>query len=391
MRIRANRSAHPRRNRRRVPGFDMLESRALLTSYYVSTSGNDSNPGTLNQPFRTIQKGLDSAAHPGDSVIVRGGVYTGNVTFSHSGNASGYITLSSYPGETAILDGSSGGAYMIQVPDNVSYIKIVGLELRNFNCNVSTTGGSERDRSAAIVIRDGCSYIDILDNTIDNTYGTHAQAISARSYSASAPITHLLIDGNRLYDINEGDGEAVSIGGAVDGWQFSNNDVSTWGGNIALDPQGGPNSSIPVDAQPRDGLVSNNDFHDTTSGAAIYIDGAELTTVESNIFKNVSVAMSVTVEHPTMTAQYNIFQNNIAINSKNAFYSYEYPDTSGRVYDNEFLNNIIYGSDGSGSDAISLEGQFNVVVQGNIIDNAGGIYLSNCPNAQVDDNQIKNT
>ena len=210
---------------------------------------------------------------------MRGGVYTENVKFSHSGSASGYITLSSYPGETAILDGSSGGAYMIQVPDNVSYIKIVGLELRNFNCNVSTTGGSERDRSAAIMIRDGCSYIDILDNTIDNTYGTHAQAISARSYSASAPITHLLIDGNRLYDINEGDGEAVSIGGAVDGWQFSNNDVSTWGGNIALDPQGGPNSSIPVDAQPRDGLVSNNDFHDTTSGAAIYIDGAELTTV----------------------------------------------------------------------------------------------------------------
>ena len=390
MRIRANRSAHPRRNRRQVPGFDMLESRALLTSYYVSTSGNDSNPGTLNQPFRTIQKGLDSAAHPGDSVIVRGGVYTGNVTFSHSGSASGYITLSSYPGETAILDGSSGGAYMIQVPDNVSYIKIVGLELRNFNCNVSTTGGSERDRSAAIMIRDGCSYIDILDNTIDNTYGTHAQAISARSYSASAPITHLLIDGNRLYDINEGDGEAVSIGGAVDGWQFSNNDVSTWGGNIALDPQGGPNSSIPVDAQPRDGLVSNNDFHDTTSGAAIYIDGAELTTVESNIFKNVSIAVSVTAEHPGMTAQYNIFQNNIVINSKSAFYSYEYPGTSGQVSDNEFLNNTIYGSDGSGSYAICLFGQFNVVVQGNTFAiNAGGIYLSNSPNAQVDNNPVR--
>ncbi|MBV8318391.1 MAG: DUF1565 domain-containing protein, partial [Planctomycetaceae bacterium] len=130
-----------------------------MTSYYVSTLGNDSNPGTLNQPFRTIQKGLDSAAHPGDSVIVRGGVYTENVKFSHSGSASGYITLSSYNGETAILDGSSGGAYMIQVPDNVSYIKIVGLELRNFNCNVSTTDDGELDRSAAIMIRDGCSYI----------------------------------------------------------------------------------------------------------------------------------------------------------------------------------------------------------------------------------------
>src|SRR3712207_1569910 len=33
-----------------------LESRVLLSSYYVSTSGSDSNAGTLAKPFRTIQR-----------------------------------------------------------------------------------------------------------------------------------------------------------------------------------------------------------------------------------------------------------------------------------------------------------------------------------------------
>ena len=47
---------------------------AYATTYYVATTGNDANPGTQAQPFRTIQKGVSAAAN-GDTVRVASGTY----------------------------------------------------------------------------------------------------------------------------------------------------------------------------------------------------------------------------------------------------------------------------------------------------------------------------
>jgi hypothetical protein len=41
-----------------------LEDRRLLVTYVVATTGNDANPGTLDQPLATIQRGLALAAQP---------------------------------------------------------------------------------------------------------------------------------------------------------------------------------------------------------------------------------------------------------------------------------------------------------------------------------------
>jgi hypothetical protein len=40
-----------------------------ITTYYVATNGLDANPGTIGSPFRTIQKGVNSAV-AGDLVKV---------------------------------------------------------------------------------------------------------------------------------------------------------------------------------------------------------------------------------------------------------------------------------------------------------------------------------
>ena len=42
--------------------------------YYVSPSGNDSNPGTFSLPWKTINKAARSVI-PGDIVYIRGGTY----------------------------------------------------------------------------------------------------------------------------------------------------------------------------------------------------------------------------------------------------------------------------------------------------------------------------
>ena len=60
-----------------------LESRFLLSSFYVSTGGNDSNSGSLARPFRTIQRAANVAGS-GDTVFVRGGTYRETVRPSRS-------------------------------------------------------------------------------------------------------------------------------------------------------------------------------------------------------------------------------------------------------------------------------------------------------------------
>jgi len=64
---------------------------SIGNAYYVSTSGSDANPGTESQPFRTIQKAVDTVG-AGDTIYVNAGTYSEAVTITKSGNPSNYIT-----------------------------------------------------------------------------------------------------------------------------------------------------------------------------------------------------------------------------------------------------------------------------------------------------------
>src|SRR5207237_4857035 len=45
-------------------------------TYYVASTGSDSNPGSQSLPFRQIRRGV-SAASPGDTILVADGSYLG--------------------------------------------------------------------------------------------------------------------------------------------------------------------------------------------------------------------------------------------------------------------------------------------------------------------------
>ncbi len=99
---RARRAADPRRA---VAAAESLEGRTLLSAWYVSTAGTDANPGSLAQPFRTIQQAA-TLAQPGDTVFIRGGNYRETVTPAHSGTAAAHITYTAYNGENVVIDGA---------------------------------------------------------------------------------------------------------------------------------------------------------------------------------------------------------------------------------------------------------------------------------------------
>ena len=66
------------------------------TSYYVALTGNNSNPGVIDQPFRTIKYAV-SKVNPGDNIYVRGGDYRENFPGWDYGYIDGIQGTSSNP------------------------------------------------------------------------------------------------------------------------------------------------------------------------------------------------------------------------------------------------------------------------------------------------------
>jgi len=89
----------------------MCEVGRAGTTYYVAPNGSDKNPGTSEQPFATIQKAADTV-RPGDTVIVRDGIYTGPagqwaniVHLNQGGTADQPIVFKAEHKWGAVLDG----------------------------------------------------------------------------------------------------------------------------------------------------------------------------------------------------------------------------------------------------------------------------------------------
>lgn len=69
-------------------------------SIYVSPQGNDSDPGTVGSPVRTLERGL-ALASAGGTVVLRAGTYHESVVLKKK------VTIQNHPGEIVWLDGSS--------------------------------------------------------------------------------------------------------------------------------------------------------------------------------------------------------------------------------------------------------------------------------------------
>jgi MYXO-CTERM domain-containing protein len=83
---------------------------AQAEDLYVAPDGSDSNPGTLDAPFASVDR-AQSAAAPGDTVYLRGGVYRFSgtqaavgVSLTKSGQSGKPIRYFAQPGEIPIFD-----------------------------------------------------------------------------------------------------------------------------------------------------------------------------------------------------------------------------------------------------------------------------------------------
>jgi len=114
---------------------------ASSATYCVAPSGQDTNPGTAERPFRTIQKAAD-VVKPGDKVIVRAGVYPESVVIKTSGEAGKPIVFEGERGAKGewktIVDRSqpvTKWAAALEIAPGV--FKAVGLDFNPFSMTVN--------------------------------------------------------------------------------------------------------------------------------------------------------------------------------------------------------------------------------------------------------------
>src|SRR5262245_26166477 len=79
--------------------------RSEANTYYVDKNGSDSNPGTEDQPFQTLDRGR-WALMPGDTLYVKDGTYSGSLAFFGTPSGTSWnnpVTIAAYPGHSPVI------------------------------------------------------------------------------------------------------------------------------------------------------------------------------------------------------------------------------------------------------------------------------------------------
>jgi hypothetical protein len=378
-------------------------------SFYVSTTGNDANPGTQTAPWRTIQHAADTA-RAGSTVNVRGGIYEELVSINVSGNASdGFITFKSYPDETSFLDAEhftpSGRSGVLTI-HNQSYVRIEGFEIRNFRT------AEHRLAPLGISVTGAGSHIELLNNNVHHIEqnfdgrdapgrGGNGFGIAVYGTDAKTPITDLIIDGNEVHHLKTGSSESLVVNGNVTNFRITHNVVHD-NNNIGIDVIGFERTAPdPAVDQARDGVVSGNLVYNITSRGnpayrndessdGIYVDGGTRILIEQNVIHDVDFGIELASEHKDRATSYITARNNLIYHCHTAGVSIGgYAPERGHTDHCTVVNNTLCDNDTSRTGSGEFQMQWNMMdnIFANNIVYAGPRCLITLNKAQVDKSQ----
>jgi len=379
------------------------------SSFYVATTGSDSNPGTQSAPWRTVQHAADTA-RAGSIVNVRGGIYEELVNINASGNASGgFITLRSYPGETAVLDATRftpTGRQAVLTIHNQSYVRIEGFEIRNFRTAI------HRLSPLGISVMGSGSHIELLKNNVHHIeqtfdgrdapgHGDNGFGIAVYGTDAKMPITDLIIDGNEVHHLKTGSSESLVVNGNVTNFRITHNVVHD-NNNIGIDVIGFERTAPdPAVDQARDGMVSGNlvynihsrgnpAYQNEENSDGIYVDGGTRILIEQNVIHDDDFGIELASEHKDRATSYITARNNLIYHCHTAGVSIGgYAPERGHTDHSTVVNNTLYDNDTSGTGSGEFQMQWNMA--GNIFANnivyAGPRCLISTNKSQLDKSQ----
>jgi len=378
------------------------------STFYVSTTGDDSNSGTQTAPWRTVQHAADTV-RAGSTVNVRGGVYGELVTVKASGNASeGYITFRSYPGETAVLDAghfAPSGRQAVLTIHNQSYVRIAGFEIRNFRT------AEHQLTPLGISVMGAGSHIELLKNNVHHIeqtfegrdgpgHGANGFGIAVYGTDAKIPITDLIIDGNEVHHLKTGSSESLVVNGNVTNFRITHNVVHD-NNNIGIDVIGFERTAPdPAVDQARDGVVSGNlvynihsrgnpAYQNEENSDGIYVDGGTRILIEQNVMHDDDFGIELASEHKDRATSYILARNNLIYHCHTAGVSIGgYDPERGHTDHSTVVNNTLYENDTSGTGSGEFQMQWHMAdnVFANNIVYAGAHCLIAVNKSQVEKN-----
>jgi len=318
--------------------------------FYVAPGGNDAGPGSLEQPWGTIQKAMNALA-PGQTALVRGGTYAEKLTLNVNGSASaGRVTIRNFGAEEVVVDGAGlPGPDLLNIT-NRSHVTIQGLRFRNSSAGDTPTGIRIEGSGTGLTIRN-CAVTGV--SSTDNAHG-----LCVYGTSGTTPVQYLLIEGNEIYGCQLGQSESLTLNGNVRNFRVCNNRVHD-NDNIGIVFIGFEDVA-PADDQAREGVCRGNlAYHITTavnptytdlSAGGIYVDGGRDIVVENNTCHHCDIGLEVGNEHTNRVTSGITVRNNLLFANKIAGIAFGGYDTDrGWVTGCQFLNNTLHGNDTEGS------------------------------------------
>jgi len=362
-------------------------------THYVSTSGNDSNAGTADSPWSTVQKAANTV-DAGSTVCVRDGIYNEKVTFTVSGTDDKYITFQSYPGETAVIDGTgiiidSAETALFMITSQ-HHLILRDFELQNF------TTSSENLVPVGIRIYGTAHHIELRNNVIHDIEnngtaqdGTDAHGLAVHGTSGSQAVNNIIIAGNELYDLVLGSSEALVINGNVQYWEVTNNIVHD-SNNIGIDAIGFEGTASSND-QARDGLIAGNHVYnidsfgnpaygEDRSAGCIYVDGGANITIEKNVLHHCNLGIEIASENPGKATEYVTVRNNFVYsNTQVGLGMGGYDSDRGSTENCTIVNNTFYNNATQGDWGAELYVQYDTrdnIIKNNIFfANTDGLFI----------------
>ena len=329
----------PRTKHSRFLRVEPLEQRVVLSTYWVSPSGNDSNSGSASSPFATPQHAMMSL-QPGDTLDIKSGSYTGFIvgwdsTPANSGDPYGTINgtacnpitiqadPNAAPGSVVINSRDNKTPCGIDIEPGCSYVTLKGLTVANGDGSISQYG---------IKFSTGSNFI--VENCTVHSCG--------KTGIFSSFVTNSLVQNNVSYSNGE---HGYYMSNSPQNVTVINNigyDNATAGMEVNADAsQGGPGTAQNI-------TIANNIFYNnntTHTSGALNLDGVQNSHIYNNILYNNNATGLVLYDGDASAGCINnvVADNTIVMPTDTADNKYAL-DNNTNSYGNLFYNNIILGS-----------------------------------------------